>query len=166
MEFSFRYYDGTNAAICGGIDLAGAPNYFRHHCTTFNGIYYCGYGSNITPVTISPYPGIDEDINCYIDPVTGSAKINSQNVSFAAITGSRTTGKNYGICGRIANTGAVQWKKNRFSFFRCWRGGTLLRDMVPCRRKADNKPGMYDLVSGTFFTSAGSEDFTAGPDVN
>lgn len=44
-------------------------------------------------------------------------------------------------------------------------GGNLVRDMVPCYRKADNVPGMYDLVSGSFSTNAGTGSFATGADV-
>ena len=40
-----------------------------------------------------------------------------------------------------------------------WIGGQLVRDLVPCFRKSDNKPGMYDRVSKTFFTNVGSGEF-------
>lgn len=39
---------------------------------------------------------------------------------------------------------------------------TLICDLVPCYRKSDNVIGMYDLVSGAFFTNAGSGSFTKG----
>jgi len=42
---------------------------------------------------------------------------------------------------------------------------TLLVDLVPCYRKSDNKPGMYDKVHNTFYTNVGTGDFTVGPDV-
>ena len=32
----------------------------------------------------------------------------------------------------------------------------LVRDLVPCYRKADNVAGLYDLVSGNFLTNSGS----------
>lgn len=35
----------------------------------------------------------------------------------------------------------------------------LLFDGIPCIRIADNKPGIYDFVSGSFLTNAGSGDF-------
>lgn len=44
-------------------------------------------------------------------------------------------------------------------------GGNLIRDMVPCYRKADNVPGFYDLVSGSFSTNAGTSSFVTGADV-
>ena len=37
--------------------------------------------------------------------------------------------------------------------------GTVVRDMIPCYRKSDNKPGMFDLVNKQFYTSAGADDF-------
>lgn len=41
----------------------------------------------------------------------------------------------------------------------------LVFDFVPCYRKLDNKPGMYDMVSGTFKTNVGTGEFICGPDV-
>lgn len=38
-------------------------------------------------------------------------------------------------------------------------------DLIPCYRKSDSKPGMYDLVTKQFFTNAGTGEFTVGPDV-
>ena len=40
-------------------------------------------------------------------------------------------------------------------------GSTLARDFVPAIRTADNKPGLFDLVSQSFFTNAWSGDFIA-----
>lgn len=34
----------------------------------------------------------------------------------------------------------------------------------PVYRKADNKPGMYDLVNGVFYTNQGTGEFSVGPD--
>lgn len=46
------------------------------------------------------------------------------------------------------------------------RGGSLVRNLVPCYRKSDNKPGMYDLASKAFFTNAGTGEFVVGNDLN
>ncbi len=40
--------------------------------------------------------------------------------------------------------------------------GKQLGDYIPCYRKSDNKPGMYDLITTTFFTNAGTGEFTVG----
>ena len=52
-----------------------------------------------------------------------------------------------------------------------WRineNGNLVQNLVPARRNNDNVLGMYDTVSGQFFTNAATSgpDFTAGPPVN
>lgn len=43
-----------------------------------------------------------------------------------------------------------------------WDDGTLVADLVPAKRDADDALGMYDLVSDTFYTNAGSGTFVGG----
>ena len=44
--------------------------------------------------------------------------------------------------------------------------GKAIRNLVPCYRKSDNVIGMYDVVTGKFFTNLGSGTFTKGGNVN
>ena len=46
-----------------------------------------------------------------------------------------------------------------------YSSGELVRDFIPARRDSDSVLGMYDLVTDTFYTNAGSGSFIAGPDV-
>lgn len=39
------------------------------------------------------------------------------------------------------------------------KSGKLIRNFIPCVRKADSKPGMYDTVTKTFYTSSGTGEF-------
>ena len=39
----------------------------------------------------------------------------------------------------------------------------LVRDLVPCIRNSDNKPGLYDKVNKVFYTNQGSDEFKYGP---
>lgn len=45
------------------------------------------------------------------------------------------------------------------------RDNAYVLNLISCYRKADSKPGMYDLVTGTFYTNAGTGEFIVGPDV-
>ena len=47
-----------------------------------------------------------------------------------------------------------------------WNNGTLVRNFVPA--KQGTTVGMYDTVTGTFFTNAATsgDDFTAGPEIS
>lgn len=42
---------------------------------------------------------------------------------------------------------------------------TLIRDYLPCYRKADNATGLYDLVNGEFYANAGTNNFIVGGNV-
>lgn len=53
----------------------------------------------------------------------------------------------------------------RFYYLQIYMDGVLVRDYVPCYRKADSVIGMYDLVTNSFFTNAGSGTFEKGDDV-
>lgn len=46
-----------------------------------------------------------------------------------------------------------------------YNDGELVRDMVPCYRRADSVAGMYDRIDGRFFVNAGSGTFVVGADV-
>lgn len=45
-------------------------------------------------------------------------------------------------------------------YCKMWDGGNLIRDFVPCYRKSDGAAGLYDLVTETFFTNAGTGEFS------
>ena len=46
------------------------------------------------------------------------------------------------------------------------KDGAYAYNLIPCVRKSDSKPGMYDIISKTFFTNAGNGEFTYGEAVN
>ena len=48
---------------------------------------------------------------------------------------------------------------------RIWDNGTLVRELVPCYRKTDAEPGVYDLVNDVFYTNAGTGTFGTGPEI-
>lgn len=50
--------------------------------------------------------------------------------------------------------------KRSVYYLKYYKNNVLLNDLVPCVRDSDSTPGMYDLVSGTFFTNAGSGTFS------
>ena len=43
-----------------------------------------------------------------------------------------------------------------------FKNDILVQNLIPALRIADSKPGMYDLVSGQFFTNQGTGEFTYG----
>ena len=47
----------------------------------------------------------------------------------------------------------------------CKKAEVMIADYIPAKRNSDNVLGMYDTVSGTFFTNQGTGSFVAGPEV-
>jgi hypothetical protein len=56
----------------------------------------------------------------------------------------------------------------RIYYAKTYDNNTLVRNFVPAKRDSDDVLGMYDTVSGQFFTNAATSgpDFTAGPSAN
>lgn len=62
---------------------------------------------------------------------------------------------------------SVDFRANCVQLYFCkiWDNGTLVREFIPCYRKSDEKPGMYDMITGTFFTNVGTGEFKVGDDI-
>ena len=50
----------------------------------------------------------------------------------------------------IARISSMYYKEN----------GEFVRNLIPCVRESDSKPGMYDTVTGSFYTNIGTGEFT------
>jgi hypothetical protein len=59
---------------------------------------------------------------------------------------------------------AGKWEGNIYEFYTKSQGNETLH-LIPCFRKSDDEVGMYDLVSGKFYTNAGTGEFIVGPDI-
>lgn len=68
---------------------------------------------------------------------------------------------------------AAHWGSNSVSLYgsariyscQITKGSNIVRDFIPCYRKADNEIGLYDTVTNTFFTNQGTGTFAKGSDV-
>ena len=89
--------------------------------------------------------------NKYVkDLPTDTILLSASSVTFGEVTNSITLGYFY-------RTGTVS--KNRWYYVKIYNGNILIRDMIPCIRIYDNKPGMYDLVGRTFYVNQGTGEF-------
>lgn len=66
---------------------------------------------------------------------------------------------------RNAASGVGNLFKMRLYSFKFTDNNVLIRDFVPCYRKADNVIGLYDLANGEFYTNQGTGAFLKGADV-
>lgn len=49
---------------------------------------------------------------------------------------------------------------SKIKYCKIWDNGTLVRDMVSCKRDSDGELGMYDKVNNVFYTNLGTGKFT------
>lgn len=54
----------------------------------------------------------------------------------------------------------------RVYYFKIYDNNALVRDFVPCYRKADGVAGLYDKKNGVFYPSAGGGNFAVGADAS
>lgn len=69
----------------------------------------------------------------------------------------------FGICnnGVFENFSAI-----KLYYLQILYNDILIREYIPCYRKSDNIPGLYDLVNNQFYTNAGTGTFLIGKDIN
>lgn len=70
--------------------------------------------------------------------------------------------------GTLNNGGSADSRgyNGKIYYLKVWEDNGLIRNYIPCYRKSDNEVGMYDLVSNTFYTNAGTGTFSKGEDVD
>ena len=170
VDFDFLIpSDNINLAICGGIAILEGNYIFRHHCTptiaTKKTCYWYGYSRESGSGFI--YGIVEKNIkhNMRVDPVNGILTLDGISQSISRLQNRYKTGRSYGIFGRISGTGEIQAQPSSIYAFKFYRDNELIGDFVPCHRKLDSKPGMYDLVTKQFFTNAGTGEFIVGPNV-
>lgn len=66
------------------------------------------------------------------------------------------------IFGRNDNDTIVSYDHIRLYNCKIYDNDVLVRDFIPCYRKSDNIPGLYDLVNNVFYTKKGAGNFIIG----
>lgn len=72
------------------------------------------------------------------------------------------TSRTLAICGAHQADGTYKphgYYDMRIYGLKLWNGSALVRDLVPCLRTTDMKPGLLDRVSGQFFVNCGTGEF-------
>lgn len=71
--------------------------------------------------------------------------------------------KNIYIFARNNNGSVANISTAKIYYFKIWDSSdTLVRSFIPAMRRSDSVVGLYDSVSGSFFTNSGSGSFTYG----
>ena len=93
-----------------------------------------------------------------IDNITSNNTISNYNGTMPSIY---LLGEHYTW---VANPPLVGHQKIKYS--KLFDNNLLVKNFIPCKRKSDNKPGLYDLVEGKFYTNQGTGDFEKGKNID
>ena len=156
-----RFFGSQNGSSC-----ALAPWFDRFHTggTKPLGHIAAGVSYYLGEVNTSYNTIYDIDITANNGSVTGNYCGYTLNTTYNGSVGNNLS--IYIFCNHVNNQQTNRDRcYARFYKFEIYSGGEQRFNGIPCYRKSDNKPGMYDLVTNTFFTNAGTGEFTLGADV-
>lgn len=107
-----------------------------------------------------------EPSEIYTVIINPSTTLTVNNIDYANQVryGGATTTRLFLLYGQ-SNDPAQSRLKGDIYEFSIAQGGSKIIDLIPCYRKSDSKPGMYDTVTNTFFTNSGTGEFTVGGNV-
>lgn len=146
-----KYYMGFYAGNLGDF-------YIYNGGGKFQVIYGCSYAG----ITGNPIDTIKHTY--YMAFENGNAVVKENGNIIISVTKYNPLRTNRNI--RIAGPYLTNQNKVRTYSYKAFNGENTVADFVPCYRKSDNKPGMYDRVSRQFFINQGNGDFLVGPDIN
>ena len=163
---------GNSYWKCHGLSGSafGGPNIGVSHTNKLSAAIYRG-GDFITDVSAEANKRYLFDLNMLqktftvIDVATNTVLVNESNIPAAEYIGRPGFGL-FGYYGRgPGGSYPTQLNSSKIYSAKLYDNNELVRNMIPARRDSDGVLGMYDSITGTFFTNAGTGTFTAGPAV-
>lgn len=121
-----------------------------------DGTYYVAFADKGSSMGKVPFT---EVATIKLDPVAKKATMNG--VEFEIAYTDTVEAVSLWLFARNQKSNSANYRSTtKMWYCKMWDGDTLVRDFVPCYRKSDGEAGMYDLVTKTFFTNAGTGEFS------
>ena len=112
---------------------------------------------------IQTYTDSNED-----DNTTGGnlkVTVNNEEIYNSAFSGTIKNNRNIWLFANNDEAGNYKYSSIKLKEFKYYKDNLIALELVPCYRTSDNVIGMYDMVSGTFFTNSGTGSFSKGEDI-
>ena len=97
-----------------------------------------------------------------LDVATNAVLVNESNIPAVATTNT-VSFMLFGYYTYCSSGPCPNRNASKIYSAKLYDNNNLVRNMIPAKRNSDGTLGMYDTVTDTFFTNAGSGTFTAGP---
>ena len=163
-EFVYQYTVQRNADdMIYGINTGSVAYYAEEYNTgrwyaalglsRYSNIQWSGYGNNL----FRTHAVIDLEKITITNLESGVTRTANNNQTYSSFTNTLPL-YIFAWNDRGRGAGYIHHGLKIFSL-KLYRAGNLSANYIPCVRKSDNKPGMYDTVSKTFYTNAGTGEF-------
>ena len=142
----------------------GNSNTFTCFRSTIKGYLRFDRNAGTTVSSFAPVVGKDHCIT--MDANTRDCFVGDEKVATCGTEGTFTVGSPFVLFASHSGTiddAHVSYKSSmRLYYFRVYdSSGNIKASLEPCRRKSDNKPGLYDLQNGRFLANSGTGEFDA-----
>ena len=124
-----------------------------------------GYGSTHADLATISY-GTLYEVEAKLTSGEQYLKVNGETVYTGTEVSEYSNDYNMALFGCSFSSSKIQLlAKARIYYLEVDLDGERVAEFVPCCRKSDSVAGMYDLVSGTFYTNSGTGEFLVGEDI-
>ncbi len=106
-----------------------------------------------------------QKLTCSLNLIQNDTVVTTKTSTFNSFTFTSSYSFGVGCNGYLLQARTEKSLSGKFYSHQHKRNGVIVRDFKPCYRKSDGVIGIYDIVSKTFFTNAGTGNFTKGADV-
>lgn len=131
-----------------------------YHVTPYSSKWY--YGTNGTEKNAGVYSAtVGKQYTIIYNDENHNFAVNNSVIA-PGITATSTEPITINARGTVGYIGSF-----KYFYFQIINNATneIIMDLVPCYRKSDRMAGMYDSISGKFFTNVGTGEFIVGGDV-
>lgn len=151
----------NNLGLVGSRQTSGGTRFYI--ISTYSNRWHLGLGGDYTSDT---YPKKNILYDIHFSFIEGNFVLYvDNNIILSGNTNIETTYplyifgvNNYGTVSRLAPA--------KLYSLEIIQDNTLVRNFIPCYRKADGEIGLYDLVNDVFYTNQGTGTFSKGNDIN
>jgi hypothetical protein len=143
----------VNTGIFGSVNSNKEFNVIGTNSTGLGHFFtQIGIGNNYRESSVAKDTNVHTHI---VDLPNRTYSVDGEITSLAGLTYSKSS-NNYGLWRHNGATSSYT-RQTAGKIFYCKISDRV--NLFPCVRKADSKPGMYDTVSKTFYTNAGTGEF-------
>lgn len=99
--------------------------------------------------------------------IDGENRIDIAGMSSQTLTkGTNTYGSVCLFAYGVGKTSTNYHFNGRLYHLRFYNNSEVVEEFIPCYRKSDSVPGLYDIVNQIFYTNSGTGSFTVGQDIS